>query len=160
MSKEAPPSFHLNLPEHPAFAIVASRYNSKYVDGLVDSAKKEIRKTAPEAQLEILGVPGAYEIPVAAAAAARSGRFLAVLALGVIFQGKTQHANLISYGIVEGLMQISLQTGVPIINEVLLLDTVEQAKKRCLEEEINRGAEAARAALHIASTLRNFHREQ
>jgi 6,7-dimethyl-8-ribityllumazine synthase len=156
MGKEAPLEFELNLPHRPHFAIVASRYNPRFVDGLVTSAREELQQAAQDARVEMIEVPGAFEIPVAAAAAARSHRFLAVLALGVIIQGRTRHANLIADGIVQGLMQVSLETGVPVINEVLLLDDEEQARERTLGEKLNRGTEAARAALHVVSSLRRF----
>jgi 6,7-dimethyl-8-ribityllumazine synthase len=156
MAKEAPLEFELTLPDRPRFAIVASRYNPRFVEGLVTSAREELRAASGQARVELIEVPGAFEIPVAAAAAARSRRFLAVLALGVIIQGRTRHANLIADGIVQGLMQISLETGVPVINEVLLLDDEEQARERTLGTKLNRGTEAAQAALHVVSSLRQF----
>jgi 6,7-dimethyl-8-ribityllumazine synthase len=156
MSKEAPLEFELHLPARPRFAIVASRYNPRFVDGLVSSAREELERSAADLQLDVVEVPGAFEIPVAAAAVARSRRYLAVLALGVIIQGRTRHANLIADGIVQGLMQVSLETGIPVINEVLLLDDEQQARERTLESEMNRGTEAARAALHVVSSLRRF----
>jgi 6,7-dimethyl-8-ribityllumazine synthase len=77
----------------------------------------------------------------------------AILALSVILQGKTSHAQNLSRSVTDALQKIALEYGVPVINAVLSLDNETQARERCLEEEINRGTEAARAAIQISNVL-------
>lgn len=135
-------------------AIVASLYNTQFVDGMLESALETLRAAgAPEP--EVVRVPGAWEIPVAAAALAR--RLTpppdAVVCLGLILQGETSHADHIGEAVSQGLMRLALKTGVPMIHEVLTVTGVEQARVRCLDPETNRGREAARTALEMARLL-------
>lgn len=143
-------------------AIVASRYNTQFVDGMLESALETLRAAgAPEP--EVVRVPGAWEIPVAAAALARRPAAVltrrltpppdAVVCLGLILQGETSHADHIGEAVSQGLMRLALKTGVPMIHEVLTVTGVEQARVRCLDPETNRGREAARTALEMARLL-------
>lgn len=138
------------------FVIVASQYNPEYVQGLIDHVKKELQVLAPYAATTLVQVPGSFEIPIAVQEVARKGGIDAIIALGVIFQGATGHAGHIAEAITGALMQISLANRVPVIHEVLTVNNDEQAKARCLGEEINRGTEAARAAVRIASVLNDL----
>ena len=135
------------------FVIVASRYNARYVDGMVRAAKVEL--AAAKAIVEVVRVPGAFEIPVAAATIAR--RFTeppdAVICLGLIWQGETTHAQHIGEAVTDALMRVAVETGVPMVHEVLTIATAEQARVRCLTPETNRGTEAARTALDMAKLL-------
>ena len=133
------------------FVIVASQYNSEYVQGLVDHAVKELRGLVPNAQIDLHQVPGAFEIPVVAREIARHKRADAVLALGVIMKGKTEHAANISQAVTDALQRIAVDDGIPIIHGVLTLTSETQARERCLEDEINRGTEAARAAVQMVN---------
>jgi 6,7-dimethyl-8-ribityllumazine synthase len=133
------------------FAIVASQYNTRYVQGLVDHAVRELRTLSPYSQLDVHQVPGAFEIPIVARELARQKRADVVLALGVIIQGHTDHAGNISRAVTDALQRIAIEDGIPMINAVLSLKTETQAQERCLEEGMNRGTEAARAAFHMAS---------
>ena len=128
------------------FVIVASRYNAKHVDGMVRAAKAEV---------EVVRVPGAFEIPVAAAVVARRtvDRPRAVVCLGLLWQGETTHAQHIGEAVTDALMHIAVETGVPMIHEVLTVATVAQADARCLAPGTNRGIEAARTALDMAGLL-------
>lgn len=135
-------------------AIVASRYNAPFVDGMLESARETLRSAgAPEP--EVVRVPGAWEIPVAAAALARRLTYTpdAVICLGLILQGETSHANHIGEAVSQGLMRLALKTGVPMIHEVLTVTGAEQARVRCLDPKTNRGREAARTALEMAHLL-------
>lgn len=137
------------------FAIVASCYNGKYVDGMVKAARAELRLAGVTA-VEVFRVPGAYEIPVVAAQLTRrtqGQRPAAVLCLGVIWQGATAHAQHIGEAITEALMRLQVATGVPCVHEVLLLQDEAQAKARCLSRDTNRGTEAAQTAVAMAEIL-------
>ena len=141
------------------FAIVASLYNRRYVDGMLKPAVAALRQ-AGAAEVKVVRVPGAYEIPVVTARLAggqgRAGRFDAILCLGVILRGATTHAQHIGEAVTMALSQIQLQHGVPVIHEVLLLENEPQAKERCLSRDHNRGAEAAHTAIDMAALMRDL----
>jgi 6,7-dimethyl-8-ribityllumazine synthase len=136
-----------------SFAIVASHYNNTYVQPMVDSASSEINDLEPGAGLHLVRVPGSFEIPLAVKLMAMQRKFDVILALGVILQGETAHADLIARSVTAALMNIALEFRVPVIHEVLLLQNEEQAKARCLGTDLNRGIEAARAGVSIARTV-------
>ena len=133
------------------FVIIASRYNQKYVDGMLRQAQSTLRLNQADSS-EVIRVPGAFEIP---AAAARVLAHLpqppdAVICLGLIIRGETAHADHIGEAITHALMRLQLETGVPMIHEVLLVSNEAQAAARCLPGTTNRGAEAAQTALAMA----------
>lgn len=141
-------------PDGARFAIVASRYNSRYVDSMLRAAKAALRQ-ARAAQVQVVRVPGAYEIPLVAASLARASRPPdAILCLGVILRGETTHAAHVGEAVSRALMDIQVQSGVPVVHEVLLLENHEQAMKRCLDRDHNRGVEAAQTALVMARLMR------
>jgi 6,7-dimethyl-8-ribityllumazine synthase len=125
-------------------------YNQHYVAGLLEAAKNEILGIMPNASVPLYRVPGAYEIPVCCEYIIQYTKADVIIALGVVMRGATGHADLVAKSVAGTLQDISCKNLVPIVNEVLLLDTEEQAHERCLGNEINRGAEAARAALNMA----------
>ena len=135
------------------FCIVASRFNAQYVEGLVDHAEKELRDLAPSATISVQRVPGAFEIPVVVREFASQEKADAVIACGVILKGKTDHAKNLSRSVTDALQRIAIDHGVPVINVVLSFDNEVQARERCLEHKINRGTEAARAAVEIARLM-------
>jgi 6,7-dimethyl-8-ribityllumazine synthase len=139
------------------FAIVASRYNARYVDAMLRAAKAELRR-AGAPRVEIIRVPGAYEIPVVAARLGRlrAGSLDGIICLGVIIRGQTSHAEHIGRAVSQGLMEIQLRQEVPVIHEVLLLEDEEQARERCLAKKCNRGTEAAQTALAMAGVMRGL----
>ena len=143
------------------FAIVASRYNARYVDAMLQAAKKTL--SAAGAKIKIVRVPGAYEVPIVAARVARQSdegeQISAIICLGVILRGETVHAAHIGEAVSQALMQIQLQHEVPVIHEVLLLENEAQAKKRCLEKKHNRGMEAAQTALEMSQVMRGLRAE-
>src|SRR5438309_10261549 len=140
------------------FPIVASQFNATYVQGLIDRTTAELRTLIPGATTSLLQVPGAFEIPVVVRELAMQKRGDAIIAIGVILKGETNHAENLSRSITDALQQIAVSHGVPVINVVLSFDNEQQASERCLGNKINRGAEAARAAVEITdvmSTLRH-----
>ena len=136
------------------FAIVASRYNARYVDGMLRAARQTLHSAHAERVL-VVRVPGAYEIPVVAARLARTQQpaLSAILCLGVILRGETTHAQHIGEAVTYALTRIQLQYEIPVIHEVLLFENVAQAEARCLSRDHNRGAEAAHTALTMATVL-------
>jgi 6,7-dimethyl-8-ribityllumazine synthase len=135
------------------FSIVASLFNGEYVQGLVDHATEELKALSPDATISLHQVPGAFEIPVVVRELALQKKADAILALGVILQGKTSHAENLGRSVTDALQQIAIELGIPVINGVLSLETETQAHERCLGSEINRGTEAARAAVEIANVM-------
>jgi len=135
------------------FAIVASKYNSRFVDAMLRAAKAEILRAG--GRVQIVRVPGAYEIPVVAAKLARAQNFSAILCLGVILRGATTHAQHIGEAVSNALVQIQIEHEVPVIHEVLLLENEQQAVERCLDKKHNRGTEAAQTALAMAAVMRD-----
>ena len=135
------------------FFIVASQFNAQYVDGLVDHATEELRALAPDATISLHRVPGAFEIPIVVRELAAQNKADAVIACGVILQGETNHAQNLSRSVTDALQRIAMEQGVPVINVVLSFDNEDHARVRCLEDRINRGTEAARAAVEIANVV-------
>ena len=130
-------------------AIVASLYNEAYVNGLVESVREELGALMPQAQVTVYRVPGAFEIPVCAEYVLRSTQPDALVALGVILRGETGHADLVGASVTDALQRMAVAHVVPVVHEVLLLDTEDQARERCLGDHLNRGSEAARVAVNM-----------
>jgi 6,7-dimethyl-8-ribityllumazine synthase len=135
------------------FVIVASQFNADYVQGLVSHATAELRRLLPAAKIVLHQVPGAFEIPIVVREIASQKKADAIIALGVILQGQTDHAANLSRSVTDALQRIALEHGVPVLNGVLSMSSEMQAQERCLGDQINRGTEAARAAVEIAGVL-------
>ena len=135
------------------FTLVASQFNAKYVQGLVTHCTEELRTLSPLANVTLHLVPGAFEIPIVVREVALKKATDAIIALGVIIEGDTDHARLLADVVTRALQQIALEQGVPVIHAVQSLKNEEQARERCLEKRINRGTEAARAAFEMANLV-------
>src|SRR5882757_2653706 len=129
------------------------------VQGLVDHAAEELHELASGAAISIHRVPGSFEIPVVVRELARTKKADAIIACGVIMRGATNHAKNLSRSVTDALQRIAVDYGVPVINVVLSFDNEDQARERCLENRINRGTEAARAAMEIASAMSELRRK-
>lgn len=149
-------------PEHgPAsglrFAVVVSRFNdfvtSKLLDGCIDHLEENGADTD---EIDIYWVPGAFEIPIAAQKCAQTGRFDAVICLGAVILGETDHYRLVVDGATQGIARVGLDTGVPVIFEVLATPTVALAMARAGGSAGNKGEEAAQAAIEIARLLQTI----
>ena len=140
------------------FALVASQYNPELVQGLVDNTAMELMRVMPAARVILQQVPGAFEIPLVVQELANQSKepgneVHAIIALGVIIQGDTDHAEHLGRVVTDALQQIALATRVPVIHQVLSCKDEAQAKVRCLDPEHNRGIEAAHAAINIAGLI-------
>ena len=158
MSKSVPPRPRVVRSKR-RFAIVASQFNAQYVEGLVEHAEKELGRLAPNATIVIHHVPGSFEIPIVVSELAKRKEDDVVIACGVIMQGETDHAKNLGRSVTDALQCIAVEHGVPVINVVLSFNNENQARERCLENRINRGTEAARAAVEIASVMSQLRSE-
>ena len=140
--------------EGKAFAIVASRFNDfvtgKLLEGAVDAL---VRLGASESDISVAWVPGAFEIPLAAARMAKTGRYAAVICLGTVIRGETAHFEFVAGQCAQGISAVGRGSGVPTIMGVLTTETMEQAIDRAGGKSGNRGAEAAEAAVEMADLL-------
>ena len=140
-------------------AIVVSRFNSFITERLLTGALDTLsRAGADDGRIEVVRVPGSFEIPVTAKALAQSGRFDAIITLGCIIRGETQHFDYLSAEVTRGIQLAALETGVPMAFGVLTTDTLEQAVDRAGAKSGNKGAEVALAAVEMANLLRSTRR--
>lgn len=142
------------------FAVVYSRFNEFITRRLLASAVDGLQRLgADDADIETIEVPGAFELPAAARQAAASGRFQAVVCLGLILRGDTPHFDFISHEVTRGIGQAALETGVPHAFGVLTCDTLEEAIQRAGLKAGNKGWEAALAAVEMANLFRMLAKE-
>lgn len=136
--------------------IVSSRFNRAIVDGLLAGARRGLASCGVAADaVEVVFVPGAFEIPVAARAMADSGRFDAIVTLGAVIRGETAHFDYVAGPCADGVARVQLDTGVPIGFGVLTTNTLEQAVARSSGDD-NKGEEAALVAIEMANLLRHI----
>ena len=139
------------------FAIVASRFNDLIVDSLIRGAVDALlRHGASEKQVEIIRVPGAFDLSFVVKRVAASKRYDAVVALGAVIRGATPHFEYVAGQCATGLARASEESGVPVAFGVLTTETIEQALERAGTKAGNKGADAALAALELASLLRRL----
>ena len=138
-------------------AIVAARFNSLVVDRLVDGAIDAlVRHGASDKSLELVRVPGAFEMPLAVKKLAQSRRFDAIVAVGAVIKGDTAHFDFVAGECTSGIARVGLETGVPVGFGVLTCDSVEQALDRAGGKAGNKGADAALAALEMVNLLKRL----
>lgn len=134
------------------FGIVAARFNEVLVDALLRRAGAVLARAGARAP-RVLRVPGSHEVPVAAQWLAASGRYDCVVALGVLIGGDTNHHLMVGQSVSHALQQVALATGVPVINGVIVTETLAQARARCTGR-LDRGTEFGHAALEMAALVR------
>ena len=135
------------------YAIVAAKYNARFTDALVSFAQSELHDAE---SVQIIRVPGAFEVPLVAGILARSGLIDAIICFGAVLRGATTHADHIVVGVTNALALLQVDSGVPIIHGVLLFENDKQAEERCLNKETNRGIEAARTAREMVQVCRQL----
>ena len=137
--------------------IVASTYNEKFTSALLENCLAELKELGDMLAIDVVRVPGAFEVPVTVKRSIvvpdKYDKPDVVIALGVILRGSTAHADLIGTAITNQLLSISCDSLTPVIHEVLLLDDEQQAFARCVASALNRGREAARAAVAMLNML-------
>lgn len=137
--------------------LVASRFNESIVERLVQGAVEALASHgADPASLELVRVPGAFDLPPVVRKLAESRNFDAIVALGAVIRGETPHFDYVAGQCAAGLARIAYETGVPVAFGVLTTDTVEQAEERAGGGEGNKGADAARAAIELANLMRKL----
>jgi 6,7-dimethyl-8-ribityllumazine synthase len=138
--------------------IAAARFNEALVDGLLARVLAGLRAAkVKEANIAVVRVPGSHEVPWAAGALARRGRPDCVIGLGVLIAGDTNHHEMVGESVSHALQRVAIDSGVPVINGVIVVNSLAQAKARCVGK-INRGGEFAAAALEMAALRRRFSR--
>ncbi len=137
------------------FCIILSRFNdfigSKLLSGALDELK---RHGVSDDNIDVVKVPGAFEIPVTAQKFAQTGKYNAIITLGAVIRGATAHFDYVSSEVSKGISQVSLQTGVPVIFGVLTTDNIEQAIERAGTKAGNKGSDAAKSAIEMANLLK------
>lgn len=140
------------------FAIVVSRFNSflseKLLDGALDSL---LRSGAAGEDIDVVRVPGAFEIPLVAKSLAGSQKYNAIIVLGVVIRGATPHFDVVVSEVSKGTAQAGLETGVPVLFGVLTTETIEQAIERSGTKAGNKGADVAIAAIEMANLMASLH---
>jgi len=138
------------------FGIAAARYNTELADALLANCVDTLAKAGADTRdIKVLRVPGTFEVTVAAARLARSGKCDCVIGLGVLLEGETRHAHLIGGAVAHGLTDVAIHTGVPTVFGIVAANKMKQARVRCLGKKHNRGREAALTAIEMARLWKN-----
>lgn len=137
------------------FCIILSRFNDFIGAKLLSGAIDELRRHGvDENNIDVVRVPGAFEIPIVALKFAKTGKYNAVITLGAVIKGSTSHYDYVCAEVSKGVAQVSLQTEVPVIFGVLTTDNIEQAIERAGTKAGNKGSDAAKAAIEMANLLK------
>ena len=146
---------HLIVPQGAKIAVVASRFNHFIVDRLVEGALDAITRHGGEAaDVTLVRVPGAWEIPPVVGRLAKAGKVHAIIALGAVIRGSTPHIDYVAAEVTKGIAHVQLDTGIPVTFGVLTTDTIEQAIERAGTKAGNKGWEAAMSAIETANLLK------
>ena len=139
------------------FGIVVSRFNDLFTGQLLKGAVDcLLRHGGEEKNIEIVWVPGAYELPLALKKLAQAGKHNSLIALGAVIQGATSHAGLINAQVARALTQISLESGIPVVDGLVSAENIDQAIERCGSKAGNRGWNAAQTAIEMASLFQQL----
>ncbi len=143
-------------PENPKIGIVVSRWNSSITDKMLDGALKALKANGvKEQEITVVRCPGSFELPLAVQSLIQSNSYDGIIALGVIIRGGTPHFEYVCDAVTQGILEINLKLGKPVAFGVLTTDNVKQALER-VEDEGNKGAEAALALLEMISLQQNL----
>lgn len=136
------------------FCIIIARFNefigSKLLSGAIDELR---RHGVDENNIDIVWVPGAFEIPIVAKKCAKSGKYSAIITLGAVIKGSTSHYDYVCAEVSKGVAQVGLETGIPVIFGVLTTDNIEQAIERAGTKAGNKGSDAAKSAIEMANLM-------
>lgn len=147
------------MPGTARYLIIASRFNTMITRRLLDACESTMHDAGlGDDQIECVWVPGAFEVPATAAVAARTGRYSAIVTLGAVIRGDTPHFEYVAGECARGVMNVSIDTGVPVIFGVLTTNTLEQAMSRAGEGGENKGHEFAQSALTMSKTISELKR--
>lgn len=139
------------------FGIVVSRFNSFIAERLLEGALDSlVRSGVADDDIEVARVPGAYEIPLVAQKMVKTGRFDAVICLGVIIRGATPHFDFVANEAAKGIAQVGMDSGIPVMFGVLTTDNIEQAIERAGSKGGNKGSDCAVAALEMINLIAHF----
>ena len=158
MSLSVPPKPRIPSTGKNKITIVASQFNQEYTDALVEATINELAALIPNARVDLIRVPGAYEIPLATKLVLDHEDPSTIICLGLIIDGETAHADLVATAVTDQLLNLSLSYSIPIIHEVLLVNNQQQAHARCIGREKNRGVDAARAAAGMLEVCKELTR--
>lgn len=139
------------------FCIIISRFNefigSKLLSGAIDELR---RHGVDESNIDVVWVPGAFEIPIVAKKCATSGKYNAIITLGAVIKGSTSHYDYVCAEVSKGVAAVGLETGVPVIFGVLTTDNIEQAIERAGTKSGNKGSDAAKSAIEMTNLLKQI----
>jgi 6,7-dimethyl-8-ribityllumazine synthase len=139
------------------FGIAAARYNADLSDALLANCLDTLAKAGADTHdIQVLRVPGSFEVTAAAAKLARGGKCDCVIGLGILLQGETRHAQHIGDAVAHGLTNIAIRLGVPTVFGIVTANSVKQARVRCIGKKHNRGREAALTAIEMARLWKNL----
>jgi 6,7-dimethyl-8-ribityllumazine synthase len=153
MSAKPPKPIGRKIRGSPCVAVIASRFNQEIADELLRACLGRLFQIGiPSEEIEVHRVPGAFELPLSAKLAAKTGKFAAVICLGVVIRGETPHFDYVAGEAARGIQQVCLETGVPVIFGVLTTNTEKQARQRIVAGQ--RAADAAVEMIELKSKLR------
>ena len=157
MSTQVPQVIATLIGKKTRIAIAAARFNAEIVDELLAGCLRRLAELGvPPQRVEVVRVPGAFELPVTAKAFARTGRFTAVICLGAVVRGDTPHFDYVAGNAASGLARIAAESGIPVAFGILTTNTVEQAIDRAGAKSGNKGFDAAMTAIEMANLLRTL----